>query len=424
MTYNQTVYERIARDLVSQDLKDYAFYEKEWTQRGWNKRDYLSYIKDLFYAVKLTQEPDFRIVPACQKAKDAVKGRQNIVTFALTPAEKQLVLKAEDMGRIKDKEVVSYDGYDRKIVGADYLELPKNTDALVIFSGHPGSGAAAVEAWYNHYKKTGTPKKLVFLGLHDNQGNTNFNNTGLKFNVKSEVEMYIRFFKELGVPKSFIKECLVTPKDISTADNIEMLAEIRNKFFPHDKDVNFAMFGYPAYQKRIASEFAYGFQRLEKEGKVRGTNFIIPDVPVSQREEDRYLSYDNLNGIAQDIIVGNCMAHPYRVQAGGRFDSKLGAYPEQLKPLLPISLVYSYPNVANELAGTDVKVASVLKIHRAMQHQVKGWEDPKRIDDSIKKCAHDLRRKLLEKGLVSNDVLALKGKKDSMKKINRLYRDR
>lgn len=42
--------------------------------------------------------------------------------------------------------------------------------------------------------------------------------------------MYVRFFKACGVPKKFIKECLVTPKDISTADNIEMLAEIRNRF--------------------------------------------------------------------------------------------------------------------------------------------------------------------------------------------------
>lgn len=61
--------------------------------------------------------------------------------------------------------------------------------------------------------------------------------------------MYVRFFKACGVPKKFIKECLVTPKDISTADNIEMLAEIRNRFFDKSKDVNFVMFGYPAYQK-------------------------------------------------------------------------------------------------------------------------------------------------------------------------------
>lgn len=203
---------------------------------------------------------------------------------------------------------------------------------------------------------------------------------------------------------------MVTPKDISTADNIEMLAEIRNRFFDKQRDVNFVMFGYPAYQKRIASEFAFGFQHLEDEGIVAGTNFFIPDVPIIKEEKDRYLSYDDLNGIAQDIIIGNCMAHPYRVSAGGRFDSKLGEYPEKFKPLLPLSLVYSYPNVANELAGTDIRVASIMKILRAMQHQVNEWENPKKVDISIKKCACELRKKLIKKGLVSNDIISQKGK--------------
>ena len=180
--------------------------------------------------------------------------------------------------------------------------------------------------------------------------------------------------------------------------------------FAKDKAVNFAMFGYPAYQKRIASEFSYGFQKLADDKKVFDTNFFIPDTPVSKNEKERYLSYDNLNGIAQDIIIGNCVAHPYRVSAGGRFDSRMGVYPEKFKPLLPLSLVYSYPNVANELAGTDMNVAYVMKVLRAMQHKVKGWEDPKIVDDSIKRCAINLRKDLLKSGLVSNDILSRKGK--------------
>jgi hypothetical protein len=408
--YTPTVFEQIVTDLVKGTLQEYPTYRKQWEARGYNRKDFNQYLEDITYAKGLTEQPDFNVVRAANTAKEYVKGRKDIVTFKLTNEEKQTVLKAEDMGRIKKGEHIRYDGYKREVLGVDYLDLPKEADALVVFSGHPGSGAAAVEAWYNDYKKNGTPKKLVFLGLHDNQGNTDFNKTDLKFNVRSEVEMYVRFFKACGVHKKFIKDCLVTPKDISTADNIELLAEIRNRFFDKDRDVNFVMFGYPAYQKRIASEFSYGFQKLEDEKKVAGTNFMLPDVPVSQNEKDRYLSYDNLNGIAQDIIVGNCMAHPYRVQSGGKFDSKLGAYPEEFKPLLPISLVYSYPNVANELAGTDTQVAAVLKIHRAMQHKVNGWEDPKRVDDSIKKCACKLRKKLLKDGLISNDILSRRGK--------------
>lgn len=410
MSYNPTIYEQIVLDYTNGNLKGYPDYEKDWKARGLTKKDYLQYIKDIAYAESLLDLPDINIVKAANMAKEYVKDRKSIATFSLTKEEKKTVLEAEDLGRIKNGDVIKYDGYKREIKGVDYLDIPKEVDAFVIFSGHPGAGAAAVEAWYNDFMKNGKPKKLVFLGLHDNQGNTNFGDKKLEFNVKSEVEMYVRFFKACGVHKKFVKECLVTPKDISTVDNIEMLAEIRNRFFDKNRDINFVMFGYPAYQKRIASEFAFGFQHLEDEGKVAGTNFFIPDVPVSTKEKDRYLSYDDLNGIAQDIIIGNCVAHPYRVSAGGRFDSKLGEYPEKFKPLLPLSMVYSYPNVANELAGTDVHTASIMKILRAMQHQVNGWEDPKKVDLSIKKCACELRKKLIKKGLVSNDIISQKGK--------------
>ncbi|MCM1323482.1 MAG: hypothetical protein NC218_04910 [Acetobacter sp.] len=410
MDYKPTVYEKIVQDYLSHNLKDFKQYSSEWIMRGYTQDDFNQYLDDIKYAVELTEQPDFNVVRAANIAKQYVKNRKDIVTFSLTDDEKQIVLEAEDLGRIKNGENITYAGYNREIRGIDYLDIPKEVDAFVIFSGHPGSGAAAVEAWYNDFKKNKTPKKLIFLGLYDNQGNTNFSNEHLQFNVKSEVEMYVRFFKACGVHKKFVKECLVTPKDISTADNIELLAEIRNKFFDKNKDVNFAMFGYPAYQKRIASEFAFGFQQLENDGKVAGTNFFIPDVPVSQKEKDRYLSYDNLDGIAQDIIIGNCLAHPYRVYAGGRFDSMLGKYPEKFKPLLPVSMVYSYPNVANELAGTDIKQAAVMKILRAMQHQVKGWEEPRKVDNTIKKCACLLRKKLIANGLITNDIASQRGK--------------
>jgi hypothetical protein len=410
MPYKPTVYEQIVRDVCADRPLPYAAYKNEWEARGWNRDDFKQYLDDVAYARALTQKPQFNVVAASNEAKEHVKDRHNMISFALTDEEKQTVLQAEDMGRIKRGETVRYDGYDREIKGVDYLNLPPSADALVVFSGHPGAGKAAVLAWYNDYIKTGKPKKLVFLGLHDNQGNTDFSQSGLKFNVRSEVEMYVRFFKACGVPKQCIKECLVTPNDVSTADNINLLAEIRNRFFDRRKDANFVMFAYPAYQKRIASEFAFGFQKLADEKKVAGTNFMMPDVPVAKRESDRYLSYDNLDGIAQDIIIGNCLAHPYRVSAGGRFDSKLGRYPEKFKPLLPVSMVYSYPNVAEELAGTDPKIGAVMKILRAMQHKVHGWEDPKRVDDTIKRAAKELRQDLLKLGLTSNDMLSKQGK--------------
>lgn len=127
----------------------------------------------------------------------------------------------------------------------------------------------------------------------------------------------------------------------------------------------------------------------------------MPAVPTSKDEHDRFLSYDNLNGIAQDIIIGNCMAHPYRVGAGGRFDSKLGEYPEEFKPLLPISLVYSYPNVANELAGTPMEVGTMLKLLRAVQHSVYQFENPRVVDETIKCNLVDTAKRLALEGLIS-----------------------
>lgn len=238
------------------------------------------------------------------------------------------------------------------------------------------------------------------MGLYDNQGNTNFNQEGLQYNTGSEVEMYVRYCRSLGIPEDILRECLVTPTDTSTKDNTVLLAEIRDKFFADKKDVSFAMFGYPAYQRRIASEFAFEFNQMEKTGKVKSTNFIMPAVPTSKDEHDRFLSYDNLNGIAQDIIIGNCMAHPYRVGAGG-FDSKLGEYPEEFKPLLPISLVYSYPNVANELAGTPMEVGTMLKLLRAVQHSVYQFENPRVVDETIKCNLVDTAKRLALEGLIS-----------------------
>ena len=422
-TYKPTVYEQIVADYLAHKPLSFEDYAEELAQRGWKDRRYFdAYVKDIQYIDSLMQKPDFNLRAAADEVKTHhPSSDKDVLYFALTNREKEYVLRAEELGAMKDGEVIRYEGYDREIVCADYLKLPENADAFVIFSGHPGSAEPAIEAWFEDFKRTGNPKKLIFLGLYDNQGNTDFGNSALRFNTGSEVEMYVRYCREIGVPEAIINECLVKPTDISTAENITLLAEIRNKFFDRKRDVNLVMFGYPAYQKRIASEFAYGFQKLEDEGKVAPTNFIMPVVTLEKNPKNRYLSYDNLNGVAQDIIVGNCLAHPYRVAAGGRFDSKLGEYPEKLKPLLPISMVYSYPNVANELAGTDVQTATVMKLLRAVQHRVYGWEDAKMVDATIGYNALMLRKRLAHKGLLGAARQQNLPKKEALLKIQRHF---
>lgn len=404
--YKPTVYEQIVTDFLAGKEPKYENYQAELAERGWAEKRYFdAYVEDIRFIKELMDKPDFNLRAAADVVKKQHPSKNaDVLKFSLTEAEKKIVLAAEQKGMFKDGEVVEYEGYDRKIEAHDYHKLPDNTDALVIFSGHPGSAEPAIEAWFEDYKRTGKAKKLIFLGLYDNQGNTDFSRNGLKFNTGSEVEMYVRYCREVGVSEEIIKECLVTPNDTSTEENTSLLAEIRNKYFASDKDANFVMFGYPAYQKRIASEFAFQFQKMADEGKVAPTNFIMPVVKPEQNAKYRYLSYDNLDGIAQDIIIGNCLAHPYRVAAGGRFDSKLGAYPEEFKPLLPLSLVYSYPNVANELAGTDVKVGTMMKLLRAVQHNAYGWEDASRVDGTIMYNVLTLRKRMAHKGLLSAEV--------------------
>ena len=411
LDYKPTVYEQIVIDFLAGKELKFENYQDELTARGWNERRYFdAYIKDMKFIKKMMDEPNFNLKAAADVIKKMHPSKnEDVLQFALTDTEKQIVLATERKGMFKDGEVIEYDGYKRKITAHDYHKLPENTDAFVIFSGHPGSAEPAVEAWFEDYRRTGKAKKLVFLGLYDNQGNTDFSQENLHFNTGSEVEMYVRYCKKAGNSEEIIRECLIAPTDTSTEENTALLAEIRNKYFSHDKEVHFAMFGYPAYQKRIASEFAFQFQRMEDEGMPNGeklapTNFIMPVVEPKNKESERYLSYDKLSGIAQDIIVGNCLAHPYRINAGGRFDSKLGKYPDQLKSLLPISLVYSYPNVAHELAGTDEKVATVMKLLRAVQHRVYGWEDAKAVDNTMMYNVFHLRQRLAHKGKLTAEV--------------------
>ena len=407
MTYRPTVYEKIVQDFLSGKELNFQDYKTQLAERGWeDKRYFDAYVEDMKYIKSLMDSPDFNL----RKAADTVKKNhpsqnKDVLSFSLTDAEKDIVLKAEEMGAVKDGEVITYDGYDKQIVCADYKNLPPQTDALVIFSGHPGAAESAIESWLTDLKNTGKPKKLVFLGLYDNQGNTDFSQSGLKYNTGSEVEMYVRYCRAIGISEEILQQCLVTPNDTSTEDNTRLLAEIRNNFFKDKKDVSFAMFGYPAYQKRIASEFSFAFNQMEKNGEVKSTNFIMPAVPTSKDPHGRYLSYDNLSTIAQDIIIGNCMAHPYRVAAGGRFDSKLGTYPEEFKPLLPLSLVYSYPNVANELAGTDTKVATMMKLLRAIQHDTHKFEDAHVVDRTAGYAVLHFKKNMALKGLLSVDLM-------------------
>ena len=404
MANKKSVYEQVVEDLYKGEKKEYKDYAEEWRRRGHYKEEFATYMSYVRYIMKQISEKDFKLKEVIEKAKQAWIAEEPIPEFLLLPSEKKLILKAEEQGRIKAGEVIRFKGYGREIRGYEYTNLPKDIDAFVVFSGHPGAASPAVYAWFKHFYRTGQAVKLIFLGLKDNQGNSDFSDTSLIYNVGSEQEMYRRYFKAMGASHEIGNECISEAYDISTEDNIIRLAEIKNRIW-QDKDVKLAMFGYPVYQTRIATEFAWSFEQMEREGKCRGINFIIPSYKPSQNEYERYFSYDNLNGIAADIIIGNCTAHPYRVKGEARYDIGWGKYPDAYKKLLPLSLVYSYPNVAKELAGTDIRVATVLKVIRAIQHKTYGYEHPKKTDKQISYNVIEMRRRLVEEGLVSKELL-------------------
>ncbi len=400
MLHQVSVYEKVVTAICQDHEVIYKDYAEEWRRRGHYKEEFATFVEYTRYANSLVKEKDFTLKCAIEKAKKAGLTiiKELIPEFLLLPSEKKTILKAEEQGRIKAGEVIRFKGYNREIIGCDYSRLPEDTDAFVVFSGHPGAASPAVYAWFKHFRRTGKAVKLIFLGLKDNQGNSDFTDSSLVYNVGSEQEMYRRYFKAMGVSHEIVDECISEAYDISTEDNIERLAEIKNKIWG-DKEIKLVMFGYPVYQTRIATEFAWSFSRMEKEGKCKGVNFIMPSYKPSQSEYERYFSYDNLNGIASDIIIGNCTAHPYRVKGEPRFDIGWGKYPEAYKKILPLSLVYSYPNVAHELAGTDIKVATVLKILRAIQHKTYGYEHPKKTDKQICYNVLAMRRRLVEEKL-------------------------
>ena len=157
LSYKPTVYEQIVQDFLDDKELKFENYQKQLAERGWeDKRYFDAYVQDIKYIKHLMDSPDFNL----RKVADIVKRNhpsknEDVLRFSLTDEEKEIVLKAEEMGAVREGEKIEYDGYDKKIECADYKNLPTDADAFVIFSGHPGSAEPAIEAWLTDLKNTG-----------------------------------------------------------------------------------------------------------------------------------------------------------------------------------------------------------------------------------------------------------------------------
>ena len=208
MPHQASVYEKIVSDVLAGRAPVYKDYAAEWRRRGHHREEFAVFAEYAGYAAKLVCAPDFEIGAAVRAARTAQISRHLIPEFLFTPAEKKTILRAEEKGRIKAGQVIAFSGCRRKVFGCDYSGLPDDTDAFVVFSGHPGAAGPAVFAWFNHFRRTGRAVKLIFLGLTDNQGNSDFTDSSLIYNVGSEQEMYRRYFKAMGVSHEIIDECV------------------------------------------------------------------------------------------------------------------------------------------------------------------------------------------------------------------------
>lgn len=309
----------------------------------------------------------------------------DVPCYRLTEKERDLIYQAERFGAGGRGKLFGYTDKsgNKNVVAYPCMHIPcqegGRKDIFVVFSGHPESAAVAAQALYGYVKQhRQLPYGIMFLGLCDNQEMTDFSDK-FKLRKQSEYRMYLRQMLALGVPKELLAKLLMRPNDTSTADNIQLIADTLRRYDVHN--ANLICVTYPVYQMRVATEVPFGLKNLGVcDAWVRIAS--IPVKPTKHAVEmmdslssfvERKFSYDMAEFQLADLSIGNCVAHLFREQGKARFAlpwCKVGEYPEKFKPLLPLFLAYSYPNVAYELAKTDDVVASVLKIIRTLMLDV------------------------------------------------------
>ena len=289
----------------------------------------------------------------------------------LTEEGIDLIKKAEQLGRGEHVVLEYEDQYEEKTACCyPYKRIPYREcgrkDIFVVFSGHQETGTKAVEAVYYYvHRYRQLPEGVIFLGLEDNQNLTEFN-PKFEFRKSSEYRMYMRQAIALGLPKDWLRNFLMTPRDTDTSQNIQLLIETLNKY--GQDNVNLIFISYPVYQMRVMSEFTFGLAQSKD-----APNCYVRIADIAPKKEDgtmreqRFLSYDKPEFQLFDLSLANGVAHLFRERGKTRFAlPDYDEYPEEFKPLAPLGLGYSYPNVVHELCGTDETVAAILKIMRTL----------------------------------------------------------
>jgi hypothetical protein len=459
--YRVSVYERIENAVINGETPNFENYKQELMIRGHgdgNEKVCLSqfngYVKRVEYAWKVMQKLKeegnlnpgslskevVRIFSKTTPREDLLKFTEDEMKFRNTPSleykltdeEKEIAKKAVEVGAYypkKGEELTykdAYTGKDKKVESFSHEKLPEKTDALVVFSGHNDTGNKAVEAFLSSYKSNGKFPKLFFLGLVDHQNNTAFGGDEFKYRVDSEAEMYRRVFKEHGIPDEIVDECIVTPNDVTTEGNAELLKTCIDRYLSDKDEVNIALIGYRAYEKRIASEFP----KLLK-GYKKDVNFIIADVP------ERYNgghAVENTDGEGRHITFGGCLANivrsfgDYEDDDVQRLETDLSknGLDEDLRSLLTISTGHGWPNHLTENLNIDPDSAMLKWTMNKIDLTSRFEADPKVQDKQIELSVIKNKKKLIENGLLPKEIAEAKNlsAKDFFVALNKMHDDK
>ena len=309
----------------------------------------------------------------------------DIPNYNLTDEEYQTILEAEEYGRGKPGVLLDYCGKfgHKKVLSIDYRAVPANKDGridvVLVYSGHQQTGHKAAELMYNYLLNHSKFPDYVFnIGFEDNQNMTDFN-PAFKYRKRSEADTYANEEIALGLPENYVRKLWLDPTDTDTWQNIKVVASLKRRF--GIEKCNLIIVGYPVYQLRTATEFAWGLDHAEDSPDC---NIIIADIPPKRRgmasmkeasgrdfDEYRVLSYDQPLYQLADLSLANCCAHIHLRTSGDdqiRYAIPgLGEYPDSFKKLAVMFMAYSYPNVTRELCGDDEEVAGAMKILRYLQ---------------------------------------------------------
>ncbi len=431
-----TCYERLAKVIVRNakygekvDFQMSAF--PGFKKRGHTVQEFKDWQNAIKWVLDVLQRHDGSLNEKKEYCRQMISsaGLHGVPRYRLYPEEIATILAAEQFGRGDCGEVLRYG--DRNVVSYDYRHIPyregSRKDILVVFSGAPESGVKAAEAIYHYIRNhKALPYGVMFLGLQDNQNLTEFS-PKFKIRKNSEYRMYLRQMLMLGIPKGLLRKLLMSPRDTSTAENIQLIKETLVHYEVSD-NVNLICVTYPLYQMRVATELSFGLKdwdniwvRIADIEPKRFSSAIegalackgIEESQIGRRvtENLRIFSYDRPEAQMADLTLANGVAHLFREQGRTRFTlPNLGEYPQQFKALAPLFLGYSYPNVVNELCGADETVAAVLKIIRTLMIDAydegasgAAW-DKQQLESTM-----NMAYRLVAEGLVSPEIL-LKGR--------------